>query len=422
MRTYLRLLFSLLREPVQSIRQLSQRAPLGYAAAVAWAVSTLHVLVIGTLAFYAQSGGLKPGVGVSLGTGLKDSWIAQLPSAMTSGLLFVLFTTLIYVPFAILVANLFERRLTLGRALRENFAPTAACALSGLAVSLLVTLPPASVVAWQSSSLPATQLVGFFVLLIVLPVPIFFSLLTITIRTVFNIGWATAALVSLLSFLSLFWLPILTQVFSFVCASPFLLLLIAFLLRDRIGDIFQNQRSRQAFKQNLEAATLNPADASAHYNLGLLYRQRGEIDAAEASFGRAVEIDDTEVDAHYQLGQIARERGRLAESIKHFETVVRQAPAHSLHEIWREIARTYLEARQYADALRMLDRFLAERPSDAEGHYWRGQALSATGRIEEAEAEMSTCIESVRTAPAYKYRREQEWLRLAEQFLRERRA
>ena len=36
--------------------------------------------------------------------------------------------------------------------------------------------------------------------------------------------------------------------------------------------------ARRSFKQNLEATTLDPADASAHYNLGLLYYQRGEYE------------------------------------------------------------------------------------------------------------------------------------------------
>lgn len=420
--TYFKNLFTLLWEPVLSTRRLAQRAPLVLSAIVAWVISTGYILAISTLAFYAQSNGLKPGVSGIIGLGITDNFTTQLISAMLTGLLFVLFMTLIYTPFAILVANLFERRLKVGQAFRENYAAMAACGLSNFAITLLVTLLPAVVIAWQGASLESSALVGFFVFLIVIPLPIFFALLTVTARVIFNLGWANAALVSLVSFLSLFWLPILTQVFSFVCASPFLLLLVIFLLRERIADVLQNQRSRQAFKQNLEAATLNPMDSSAHYNLGLLYQQRGEIDLAEASFRRAVDIDDTEVDAHYQLGRIAREKGRLADSIRHFETVVRQAPAHNQYDVWREIARTYLEAQQNADALKMLDKFLEERPSDAEGHYWRGKALAAMGRTKEAEAEMSTCIESVRSAPAFKYRREQQWLHLAEQFLRERRA
>ncbi len=421
MRAYLRLLFSLAWQPGESIRQLSQRAPLGYSAAAAWMVSALYSLVIGWLAFYAQSGGLGDRPGASVVDGMSAGWASQLPSIIKWSILMVLFTTVIYTPSAIMIGNLFERRLSLSRALKEHFSSTAACALSSVAITLLATLLPASLIAVQSAQLPAGQLVGFFVLLIVIPLPIFFVLMAITMRRIFNLGWASASLVTLISFLSLFWLPILTQAFSFVCASPFLLLLLAILLRERISMVLSDKRSRQAFKQNLEAATLNPMDSSAHYNLGLVYQQRSDLEAAEKAFKRSVEIDDAEMDAHYQLGRIAREQGKLAESIQHFETVVRHAPAHSQHEIWREIARTYIEAHQFQDALNMLDRFIAERPSDAEGRYWRGQALSAVGRTADAEAEMSTCIESVRTAPAYKYRREQEWLKLAEQFLRERR-
>ena len=129
-----------------------------------------------------------------------------------------------------------------------------------------------------------------------------------------------------------------------------------------------------------------------------------------------------DADAHYQLGRIAREQGRLEEAREHFESVVRSSPQHSQHEIWRETALLYYSARQYQDALAMLDRFLDARPSDAEGRYWRGLTLAAMGNDDAAEAEMKLCIESVRTAPAYKYRSDRQWLRLAQSFLRERQA
>ena len=144
---------------------------------------------------------------------------------------------------------------------------------------------------------------------------------------------------------------------NFICASPFLLLLLLFLLRDRIDEFIGSTRSRQAFKQYLEAATLNPADASAHYQLGLIYQKRGEQDAAVASFQRAAEIDPQEVDAHYQLGRIARQQGRLNEAIRHFERVVQLDPAHSQNEVWRETGLVYYDAGQFQDALEMFDKF-----------------------------------------------------------------
>ena len=134
-----------------------------------------------------------------------------------------------------------------------------------------------------------------------------------------------------------------------------------FLLRGYFSGIVSNQRARAAFKQNLEAATVNPRDSSAHYNLGLIHQQRGEFGEARERFQRAIEIDPDELDAHYQLGRIAREQNRPAEAIGHFEQVVQRDQAHAQNEIWREIGATYLAAGQYGDARDALEKFLDRR-------------------------------------------------------------
>jgi tetratricopeptide (TPR) repeat protein len=201
-------------------------------------------------------------------------------------------------------------------------------------------------------------------------------------------------------------------------ASPFLLLLAFLLLRGYFTDAMRTQRARASFRQNLEAATLNPADASAHYNLGLIHLDRKELAEARARFRRAVEIDDEETDAHYQLGRISRTEGKLAEAIEHFGRVVARAPDHSQHEVWREIGATYLEAGQFPDAHDALEKFLGRRQSDPEGLYLQGRAMAGMGRRREAADLMRACIEAVRTAPAYKYRTEKRWLNEAQQFLR----
>ena len=233
-------------------------------------------------------------------------------------------------------------------------------------------------------------------------------------------SWLVAAGTVLISFLSLFLLPLFVDANSFICASPVLMILLLFLLRDRVDDFVRSQRSRQSFNQNLQLATLNPADASAHYNLGLLYQQRGDLDAAIRSFTRAIEIDPTETDTHYQLGRIARWQNRLTDAVQHFEKVIGQDDTHSHHEIWRETGLVYYTAKQYPDALEMFDKFLQQRPSDAQARYWHGMTLFNLGRTTEAVTEMQACIESVKTAPAYKYRTERQWLHLAQSFLRER--
>jgi tetratricopeptide (TPR) repeat protein len=409
------LLFGMLWRPMTVAQQLRDRAPVAFSIFAAWLTAFIYFVVIAALFTYAQGGRWSD---------FESSFQAlswMLAPAGITAIKVVLFIAVVYAPFAILIANLFERRAGFSLVIREEYGGMASCALLSLAASFLATLPAAFLVGWQSGNLRTEVITSYLVLLFVMPLPIFAALMTISVGTSFRIGWAAAAVTTLVSFLSLPGIFLLLQAWNFVCASPFLLLLLLFLLRDRIDEFIGASRSRQAFKQNLEAATLNPADASAHYQLGLIYQKRGEQEAARASFQRAVEIDSREIDAHYQLGRIARQQGRLDEAIRQFEEVVRLDPSHGQNEIWRETGLVYYNAGQYEDALDMFDKFLDKRPSDAEARYWRGMTLHSLGRENEAEQEMQNCVESVRTAPAYKYRFDRRWMNLAESFLRERR-
>jgi len=213
-------------------------------------------------------------------------------------------------------------------------------------------------------------------------------------------------------------LPIAQHLFSGVFGSPFMLFLLILLLRGYFVDIMSSHRAKAAFKQNLESATLNPADASAHYNLGLIHQSRGELDEAKARFERALEIDPEEIDAAYQLGRIARQQKRYGDAIQNFEHVVTRNPAHSQHEVWREVAATYIAAGQFEDARTALDQFLEHRPSDPEGLYLMGRAHAGLGHKREATSLMQACIEAVKTAPAYKYRSSKRWLNEAQQFIK----
>ena len=243
--------------------------------------------------------------------------------------------------------------------------------------------------------------------------------LVIAVRESFRISALRAFAITLVSGLAMF--PILAiweGLFSRVLGSPFLLLMLVLFLRGYVTDILRQQRAKAAFKRNLEAATLNPADASAHYNIGLIHQQRGELEAARERFERAVQIDDGEIDSHYQLGRIARQQKRWADAIKNFEQVVARDAAHSTHEIWREVGATYVAAGQFEDAQGALERFLDRRESDPEGLYLMGRAQAGLGHNREAATMMEACINAVKTSPAYKYRLEKRWLNEAQQFMK----
>jgi tetratricopeptide (TPR) repeat protein len=355
----------------------------------------------------------------------------------------VLFIALVFVPITLLIANLFERRGSFSLVLQQEYAALASAVFYAWAAAHLLGLPLAflatsggMLAAYVQSSLEtAKQFQGWFTpeqlielsdprlharnffWLVVLP-PFWLWMLLI-VRGVFRLSWLRSLGVMVVSSIVVYLAAIvLSPLFGWVLASPFLLLLLFFFLRGYLGELTRGHRARLSFKQNLEAATLNPADASAHYNLGLIHQQRNEFAQARQRFERAVEIDEDEVDAHYQLGRIARAENRLADAIKHFEPVVARDEAHAQHEIWREIGATYFAAGQFEDARTALERFLAQRQSDPEGLYLMGRTHAALGHQREAADSMRACIEAVKTAPAYKYRTEKRWLNEAQDFIK----
>jgi tetratricopeptide (TPR) repeat protein len=200
-------------------------------------------------------------------------------------------------------------------------------------------------------------------------------------------------------------------------ASPFFLLFAFFYLRPRLGDLGESLRRRQRFRRMLEAAAVNPHDAEAQYQLGLIYQHRRQNAEAIRRFQNAVAIDPRETDAHFQLGRIAREQGRLKDALGHFQTVVDQDGAHSSNEILRELGALYLAVRQYGDARNELETYVARREYDPEGLYYYGRALEGLGDRAGARGAYSRAVEAARSAPHYRRRYTARWNRLAQKQL-----
>ena len=391
------------------LRRVRDAAPVGRLLLMAWGAVLVWLFLAGVLTEQMRWAGFGAGVRLS-GSGRFLG--LYLISSLKPAFMFVLFVAVLYTPGLIVLAGFFDRRLSIRLTLRQEYAGTLSCVLAVLSASLFIQILPMILVA---TLVQATEAV---IAIIFLPLPVFVVLMVPVTGVLFSLRPLSALVLTLLSLGSLLALPAVMHAAATVCASPLLVIFLLFLLRDRIDDLIRNSRSRDNFRRQLEQSTLNPADASAHYNLGLLYQQQGDSAAAKRSFTRAVEIDPGEIDSHYQLGRIARDEGLLTAALEHFNAVITLDPVHAHHEIWREVGRVYFAAGQFEDALVMLDRFVRLRPSDAEGRYLRGMVLDRLGREPEAFAEMRECVEAARTSPAYKYRRERHWLALAEEFLR----
>lgn len=369
-------------------------------------------------------------------------------SELFQGAMSIVLLAVVLVPIITLVANTFDRRGSFRVVFTQEYAPVAATLFYLLAAANIAAILIAAFLHYSGiqdqqvvsmiqhadqtrAMLPDTpqfaaaaeQLTDPAVLsenLFFMPKLVLFGIgMVFGVKDAFRMSAMRALAVTVVAcFGSLLVAPIAVRLFSGIFGSPFLLFLLFMLLRGYFSDIMGSHRAKAAFKQNLESATLNPADASAHYNLGLIHQSRGELEAARGRFERALQIDDDEIDASYQLGRIARQQKRYGDAIQNFEHVVAKDPAHSQHEIWREVAATYLAAGQFEDARTALEQFLEHRPSDPEGLYLMGRAHAGLGHKREAASLMQACIEAVKTAPAYKYRASKRWLNEAQQFIK----
>jgi tetratricopeptide (TPR) repeat protein len=431
---WLRLVLMIFYAPIRGMRAVRDRAALAPAACTAFLAVSLYLniaqLMLGNRSLVTN--------GLLFGLSLFQAALAMVPVA------------LILIPLLTLVANIFDRRGSFGVVITQEYAAVASVVFYVLAAACLATTLivvffhfsgiQASYVANAIQNAPrvremfrsfgpefdarvALQLADPAAIAEVLFLETLIGLLSIGlvlgVREVFRVSGLRAFTITLVTAVGMMivW-PLWFMLFSRLFGSPFLLLMLVLFLRGYVTDILKTQRSRAAFKRNLEAATLNPADASAHYNIGLIHQQRGELDAACERFERAVQIDAEEIDAHYQLGRIARQQKRVADAIGHFEQVVARNPAHSQYEIWREVGATYIAAGQYDDARTALERFLEHRESDPEGLYLMGRAHAGLGHRREAASLMEACINAVKTAPAYTYRLEKRCLNEAQQLLK----
>jgi tetratricopeptide (TPR) repeat protein len=245
----------------------------------------------------------------------------------------------------------------------------------------------------------------------------FAVLMFFAVRTVFGTENGVAAVSVGLSVIPLAGAVVVWGPLRFVLgwlASPFFLFYALYYLGGEFRNMGAGLRRRQNFSRMLQAAAVNPHDADAQYQLGLIHQQRRQYSQAAERFKAAVAIDPTETDAHFQLGRMAREQGRLDDALAHFQVVLKQDEKHNLSEILRETGATYLARGQYEDACRELSIYLERRPYDPEGLYHYGQTLERSGDIAQAREMYGRAVEAARTAPRYRRRYTARWSRMAQ--------
>ena len=102
---------------------------------------------------------------------------------------------------------------------------------------------------------------------------------------------------------------------------------------------------------------MNPNYKWAHNNLGVLYDRLRDFPRSREAYRRVLAIDQEQIYAHYNLGLGHLMEGRLQEAIDEFQLALVVDPSRT--ELYRFLARAFVNSKDYTRAMRAADKFLS---------------------------------------------------------------
>ena len=137
---------------------------------------------------------------------------------------------------------------------------------------------------------------------------------------------------------------------------------------NNLGVLLQHAQGRlkEAEESCRQAITLKPDYAEAHYNLGNTLKKQGRLDEAEASYTQAITLKPDYAEAHYNLGNTLKELGRLEEAETNYRKAIALKPDYA--EAHNNLGVTLQELGRLDEAETNYRKAIALKPDYAEAH------------------------------------------------------
>ena len=135
---------------------------------------------------------------------------------------------------------------------------------------------------------------------------------------------------------------------------------------------------------------MRPRIPDAHYNLGLLYEEKGDIERAIGEFKKEIEIHPAAHPAHFNLALLYGKTGRLREEVQELRRAIEADKSFSRAYLF--LAKAYLDLNDnFAEAIQLAKKGLEldpEAESAPLGHYVLADIYNRLGRSAEYAAEL----------------------------------
>ncbi len=324
----------------------------------------------------------------------------------------VLFLSLAYIPAVIVLSNAISGN-GLGLAVsRQEYRSHASALLPLWGLLFLIDAP----LQYYAPQFLVIQDFGISIgMLVLLPLILIYTMWAIKQLNYLS-GVQTLAVFAL----SWFTLPVYYLLTAFLMSLPFFIMIALFYFGYQwIRGHFASQVNERSFQQQLHTLTLNPQDADAHYQLGLIHLKRRNLDAARRYFENALKIDPADPDYHYSLGRAHEMNGDWAKALEQYEETYRLSPEYGLGDIFREVGKGYMHTGNTERGMEFLRFFLTKRNSDPEGRYWLAVALQKSGDIDQMRIQLNIILDQARSNPRFFSKENREWIYKARGMIRD---
>jgi tetratricopeptide (TPR) repeat protein len=158
---------------------------------------------------------------------------------------------------------------------------------------------------------------------------------------------------------------------------------------------YTKSRVPEARKAFLTVLELDPRDAKAENNLGLILESEAQPDAAMDAYRRAIQWQEQSVRPSEQpflnLGSLLMEQSRVGEAIPLLQKAVALAPRDAICRL--RLGTAYLRLGRLTDAERDLEKAVQLAPDDPAAHYQLGKLYKEMKALDRAKAEFDRTAE-----------------------------